>query len=154
MSSVYIYVTKAVRTDRQTGGFVFLIRDWGRAFTFYFCARNFHIYKANFVHKSPCRCHNYSFLSFVIVRCLVRWSVDGQGYQSRAGVFRGINKRVQFWSERICGLAGARNGRTGRTRPVNPSHSEDLMVETALSKKNSDGKTAHAGLATFLQIVS
>ncbi|XP_026319650.1 potassium voltage-gated channel subfamily KQT member 1 isoform X2 [Hyposmocoma kahamanoa] len=33
---------------------------------------------------------------------------------------------------------GARNGRTGRTRPINPSHSEDSVAETALSKKNSD----------------
>ncbi|XP_075972011.1 KCNQ potassium channel isoform X4 [Anticarsia gemmatalis] len=33
---------------------------------------------------------------------------------------------------------GATNGRTGRTRPVNPSHSEDSVAETALSKKNSD----------------
>ncbi|CAH0592413.1 unnamed protein product [Chrysodeixis includens] len=33
---------------------------------------------------------------------------------------------------------GATNGRTARARPVNPSHSEDSVAETALSKKNSD----------------
>ncbi|CAH0724828.1 unnamed protein product, partial [Brenthis ino] len=33
---------------------------------------------------------------------------------------------------------GATNGRSGRTRPINPSYSEDSVAETALSKKNSD----------------
>ncbi|KAM3967561.1 KCNQ potassium channel [Aphomia sociella] len=33
---------------------------------------------------------------------------------------------------------GATNGRTGRTRPINPSYSEDSVAETALSKKISD----------------
>nr|XP_037866834.1 potassium voltage-gated channel subfamily KQT member 1 isoform X2 [Bombyx mori] len=33
---------------------------------------------------------------------------------------------------------GATNGRTMRTRPVNPSQSEDSVAETALSKRNSD----------------
>ncbi|XP_046961135.1 potassium voltage-gated channel subfamily KQT member 1 isoform X2 [Vanessa cardui] len=33
---------------------------------------------------------------------------------------------------------GATNSRSGRTRPVNPSYSEDSVAETALSKKNSD----------------
>lgn len=37
-------------------------------------------------------------------------------------------------------MAGATNGRPARARPVNPSHSEDSVAETALSKKNSDGK--------------
>nr|XP_034830723.1 potassium voltage-gated channel subfamily KQT member 5 isoform X2 [Maniola hyperantus] len=33
---------------------------------------------------------------------------------------------------------GGTNGRSGRTRAVNPSYSEDSVAETALSKKNSD----------------
>ncbi|CAH2050349.1 unnamed protein product, partial [Iphiclides podalirius] len=36
------------------------------------------------------------------------------------------------------GASRTRNGRSVRTRPVNPSHSEDSVAETALSKRNSD----------------
>lgn len=44
----------------------------------------------------------------------------------------------------VCGLAGATNGRAGCARAGN-TRSEDSVAETALSKKNSDGKEA-AGL--------
>ncbi|XP_028156227.1 potassium voltage-gated channel subfamily KQT member 1 isoform X1 [Ostrinia furnacalis] len=36
------------------------------------------------------------------------------------------------------GATTGRPGRVGRPRPVNPSHSEDSVAETSLSKKNSD----------------
>lgn len=50
----------------------------------------------------------------------------------------------------VCACAGATDGRAraARTRP-NPSHSEDSVAETALSKKNSDGKRERLREATL-----
>lgn len=88
------------------------------------------------------------------LRCQVkRKGVDGKGTRIGRVVVRAITRECSV-EVSVCGLAGARNGRTGRTRPINPSHSEDSVAETALSKKNSDGKKTHAGLATIMQIVS
>lgn len=58
-------------------------------------------------------------------------------------------------TETMCGLAGATNGRAGAARAHNFSHSEDSVAETALSKKNSDGKEQLAlHLVSLLTLVN